>query len=68
MAEAVRVSNMPDGGSPERVAYDIWWYLKGLVPSEAKGNARVKGFLDLYAACLDTVKTGETPDLTRLFS
>ena len=54
----VRIRNMPDSGSPERVAYDLYVYLR---PSHQDGQSheeRKKQVLDLYADCLKVVKAG----------
>ena len=53
--KTVRIENMPqpqDSGSPERVAYDLWRYMKK--PFERAENAvtQKNQLLDLYAECL----------------
>lgn len=47
MADQVRITNLPDGGSKERVAYDLARWIN------SDGKARdQKAILDLYAECL----------------
>lgn len=48
MADSVSVTNFPDSGSPERVAYDLMKWVGGADP-KPQGRA---GWLDLYAECL----------------
>jgi hypothetical protein len=52
MADDVRVTNLPDSGSPERVAFDLMKYLSA---SEPKPHGR-DGWLRCYEECLDAVK------------
>jgi hypothetical protein len=66
MSDTVRVTNMPESGSAERVAYDLWYVLRGHVGDAVKGKAKVKVHLDLYAACLSTVRSAQTPDLANI--
>jgi hypothetical protein len=54
MADDVRVTNFPESGSRERVAYDLAnrvWGMEHLGKGPSP-NAR-KEFLDLYAECLE---------------
>ncbi|HVG01611.1 MAG TPA: hypothetical protein VM842_01920 [Nitrospira sp.] len=48
MTDAVRVTNFPDSGSPERVALDLMKYLSKS-PPVPKGRDE---WLDFYAECL----------------
>lgn len=52
MSDSVRITNLPDSGSTQRVAYDLMtriWHFEGSVKM-TRADA-----LDLYAQCLDTV-------------
>lgn len=65
MAEQVTVTNMPDSGSPEKVAYDLYRYLSGILPKGREGEDRILQHLQLYSACLHTVQGG-TPNVAAL--
>lgn len=47
--DSVRVSNMPDSGSAERVAFDL---LGKVMYAENRDDADRAHILDLYAECL----------------
>lgn len=49
-ADSVKITNMPDGGSPQRVAYDL---MSRIIHLEAGQTNTRKAVLDLYAECLD---------------
>lgn len=51
-SETVRVSNMPESGSPARVAYELWCLLRSELP-RLDGEAKIARSLDLYAECLE---------------
>jgi hypothetical protein len=56
MAESVSVTNWPDSGSNERVAYDLCVWL---IPSATQGQSfddRKKQVLDLYVDCLNATR------------
>jgi hypothetical protein len=59
MAESVRVTNMPESGSRERVAYELWYLLRSELP-RAEGEGKIKRSLDLYAECLDATTDRRT--------
>lgn len=53
--QSVKITNLPDSGSPQRVAYDLAnriWHAE-----HQPGSGTVQGFrsqfLDLFAECLD---------------
>lgn len=48
--DRMRITNFPDGGSAERVAYDLYNQVRVLIP-EGEGRT-IKEHLDLYAECL----------------
>ena len=54
MADPVRISNLPDSGSPHRVAYDL---MVRIANAETAGGPNLKreATLRLYAECLRTV-------------
>lgn len=57
MAESVNVTNWPDSGSNERVAYDMMKYLREMIEPEGEGKAaRKKAFLNLYVDCLNATR------------
>lgn len=58
MADDVRVSNMPDSGSREHVAYKLWSDLSYALPSEGDYKERINRSLDLYATCLQATSHG----------
>lgn len=49
--QTVRIENLPDGGSPARVAWDMVKHLQKLLPETADREERIKAYLDLYADC-----------------
>ncbi|MEG3084028.1 hypothetical protein U1707_10280 [Sphingomonas sp. PB2P12] len=51
MADTVRVSNMPDSGSPAAVAWEMAKYLRNYLPETTDPEAKIKAYLDLYADC-----------------
>lgn len=55
MADSMSISNWPDSGSNERVAYDIMRWLSATVEVEGK-EARKDAFLDLYVECLKATR------------
>ena len=50
--QSVSVSNMPDSGSKQNVAYKLWAGLQYLLPDDGDWKARINRNLDLYATCL----------------
>lgn len=65
MADAVKISNMPDGGSPARVAYDLWYMLRANLPSTGDNKAKMQRQLDLYAQCLNAA-SGSKYDISNI--
>ncbi len=61
MVDQVKVSNFPDSGSPERVAYDL---MNRIVGAEVQGGRKVNAaelrnyYLTLYGECLHVVRHG----------
>jgi hypothetical protein len=53
---STKITNFPDSGSPERVAYDLMKYLQALVTEKSSVEARKNAFLDLYAECLHATR------------
>ncbi len=57
MAEAsTRITNLPDGGSAERVAFDLFKYMRVLAPDANDKAAKKDALLDLYAECLHATR------------
>lgn len=54
MADAVNVKAMPDNGSAERVAYDLYKYLRG------GSDEQKKEHLDFFAECLEAASGART--------
>ena len=50
---STRITNMPDGGSPERVAFDLMQIVR---VNEGNGKMTRTAILDLYTQCLDATK------------
>lgn len=50
MADDVKITNLPDGGTPERVAHDLFRYLRNLQ------GEQLDQALDQYAKCLKAAK------------
>ena len=50
-SESVSVTNWPDSGSPERVAFDLMKWLRNTVKT-GETEAAKDAYLDLYAECL----------------
>ena len=48
--QSVRITNLPDSGSHERVAYDLWSTLRHNLPN-AEGKEAIEQMLTLYVAC-----------------
>lgn len=65
MADQVTITNMPDGGSTQRVAYDLWFQTRTFLPKK-EGLERIKQALDLYEQCLNATNRGrvDTSGLT----
>ena len=57
MTDQVTVRNLPDGGSCERVAFDLWRALLQHLESAPTGLATIQRKLDLYAECLMATKS-----------
>lgn len=51
MADSIRVTNMPDSGTHERVAYDLWQQLRHLLPDNTDRAADRKAQLAFYVQC-----------------
>lgn len=66
MAEQVTITNLSDGGSRERVAFDLFVRTIQYLPAGKDGVERIKQCLDLYAQCLNaTNRSGvDTSKLT----
>ena len=66
--QTIRVTNMPDGGSPERVAYDLYVGIRSYIAPSAGSDLKTiaKRHLDLFVACRTAVRTGDVKvdDLT----
>lgn len=56
MAEDVRVTNMPESGTREYVAYKLWADLSYALPSEGDWKEQVNRSLDLYNTCLNATR------------
>jgi hypothetical protein len=54
----IRIRNMPDSGSQERVAYDLYMHLRPSARDGQSFDERKMQILDLYADCLKVVKSG----------
>lgn len=52
MSDAVRVTNMPDSGSRENVAFKLWDHLRYSLGDTPGPGGAVKAHLDLYHECL----------------
>lgn len=65
MADQVTVTNMPDGGSKERVAYDLYARLVSALPKDKSGVDRIEQCLNLYETCLTVVNRGRI-DVSKL--
>jgi hypothetical protein len=55
MADDVRITNLPDSGSPERVAYDLAFLILRTASPVDYSQTRV---LDTFADCLKVVRGG----------
>jgi hypothetical protein len=53
---STNITNWPDSGSPERVAYDITKFLQQLLPKTSSNEERKNAFLDLYSECLHATR------------
>lgn len=53
MADDVRITNLPDSGSPARVAFDLLLFLNRSGVNAPAGQDRRAFVLDLYAECLN---------------
>jgi hypothetical protein len=49
--QTIKVSNMPDSGSPQAVAFQLWDRLNWHLP-EKSGIDAINQSLDLFATCL----------------
>lgn len=58
---STRITNLSEGGSPERVAFDMFKYLRNLAPDANEKSARKDALLDLYAECLYATKGHRNP-------
>lgn len=58
VADAVKIANLPDSGSPERVAFDLMKWLQNTVDKSAGKEALKAAYLDLYAECLQATRGG----------
>lgn len=63
---SMRITNWPDSGSHERVAYDLWAYLRGFVPKEGGKTERITQYLELYVACRKAAYGNTGYDLSKL--
>ena len=54
--QTVRVSNMPDSGSAERVAFMLYADLSHRLPSGGSDEEKINRSLALYAKCLKATK------------
>jgi hypothetical protein len=64
MAENVTITNLPDGGSTARVAYDMMKYLHNFIP-EKRGQIGLQAYFDLYEQCFDLAR-GNTGDASKV--
>lgn len=67
--QTVKISNLPDSGSPERVAYDLWNDLRALSNKKTADETfsdYAARRLALYAQCLNAAKGHpvKMPDIT----
>lgn len=60
MADSVTVKNLPDSGSPERVAFDLMTRIANAETSKTGSSpAQPRDYhLDLYSECLHVVRHG----------
>jgi hypothetical protein len=65
MTDSVRITNLPDGGSPERVAFDLYMQLRVALPKKEDAFQRIEQHLALFSECRLVVR-GEIPNVSRL--
>lgn len=56
--QSIRITNLPDGGSPERVAYDLTVLILNSAEAATGAKARAEQVLSVYAACKHTIGYG----------
>lgn len=56
--QSVKITNMPDSGSRENVAYKLWRDLIWALPEQNDWKDRINLHLDLYATCLQATNYG----------
>lgn len=56
--QSINVTNMPDSGSSENVAFKLWGSLRYLLPDQADWKENLNQSLDLYATCLSATNHG----------
>lgn len=56
--QSVSVTNMPDSGSRENVAYKLWKDLRYHLPDKKDWQENVNLSLDLYSSCLNATNYG----------
>lgn len=61
--QSVQITNLPDSGSRENVAYKLWDSLRYQLPEEGDYKARINRYLDLYATCLQAANYGRKTQL-----
>ena len=60
--QSVKITNLPDSGSPEMVAFKLYGSMLYALP-EKSGIDAINQRLDLYATCLDATYRGRAPRL-----
>ena len=66
MAENEKIRDMPEAGTPERVAYSLWTDIRHIAPTADDLAERVRHQLDLFAQCLKAAR-GHSHDTSQLF-
>jgi hypothetical protein len=59
MAESVTVTNMPDSGSPARVAFDMMRYLSNFIEKDGSKAERLQALFNLYEQCHTLARGGD---------
>jgi hypothetical protein len=63
MADQVTVTNMPESGSRQYVAFKLWEQLRFTLPDEGDWKAQINQSLDLYSTCLQAANHGRKTQL-----
>jgi hypothetical protein len=51
MAENMRITNLADSGSAERVAYELWTTLRPQLPEQGGPREQLQAQLDFFVQC-----------------